>query len=130
MELNARIPHGRITSYNVCYTKLLRDRPLGSLRLSVTDRCNMRCRYCMPEQSYVWLPRSSLLSFEEIQRLVRIFAATGVEKVRITGGEPLLRHDLPLLISRIRAVPGIRDLALTTNGVLLERWALPSYNFV
>ncbi len=102
-----------------------RGRSLGSLRVSVTDRCNMRCRYCMPEESYVWLPRSSLLSFEEIQRLVRVFAATGVEKVRITGGEPLLRHDLPLLISRIRAVPGIRDLALTTNGVLLERWALP-----
>ncbi|TFG53422.1 MAG: GTP 3',8-cyclase MoaA [Gemmatimonadales bacterium] len=101
------------------------DRPMGSLRVSVTDRCNMRCRYCMPEDSYVWLPRTSLLSFEEIERLVRVFALAGVDKIRLTGGEPLLRHDLPSLIGRIRRVPGIRDLALTTNGVLLERWARP-----
>ncbi len=99
------------------------DRPLGSLRLSVTDRCNMRCRYCMPEESYVWLPRASLLSFEELERLVRVFALAGVDKVRLTGGEPLLRHDLPDLVSRIRRVPGIRDLALTTNGTLLGRYA-------
>ncbi|HSM18066.1 MAG TPA: GTP 3',8-cyclase MoaA [Gemmatimonadales bacterium] len=101
------------------------DRPMGSLRVSVTDRCNMRCRYCMPEDSYVWLPRTSLLSFEEIERLVRVFALIGVDKIRLTGGEPLLRHDLPSLIGRIRRVPGIRDLALTTNGVLLARWARP-----
>jgi len=93
--------------------------------VSVTDRCNMRCRYCMPEDSYVWLPRISLLSFEEVERLVGVFALAGVDKVRLTGGEPLLRHDLPGLISRIRRVPGIQDLALTTNGVLLERWARP-----
>ncbi len=99
------------------------DRPLGSLRVSVTDRCNMRCRYCMPEESYVWLPRASLLSFEELERLVRVFALAGVDKVRLTGGEPLLRHDLPDLVSRIRRVPGIRDLALTTNGTLLGRYA-------
>ncbi|NNG16380.1 MAG: GTP 3',8-cyclase MoaA [Gemmatimonadales bacterium] len=104
------------------------DRPVGSLRLSVTDRCNMRCRYCMPEESYVWLPRASLLSFEELERLVRLFAISGVEKVRLTGGEPLLRHDLPNLVSRLRRVPGIRDLALTTNGILLDRWAEPLRN--
>ncbi len=98
-------------------------RPLGSLRVSVTDRCNMRCRYCMPEESYVWLPRTSLLSFEELERLVRVFALAGVDKVRLTGGEPLLRHDLPGLVARIRRVPGIRDLAMTTNGILLGQHA-------
>ena len=98
-------------------------RPLGSLRVSVTDRCNMRCRYCMPEESYVWLPRTSLLSFEELERLVRVFALAGVDKVRLTGGEPLLRHDLPGLVARIRGVPGIRDLAMTTNGILLGQHA-------
>src|SRR5918992_2145483 len=79
------------------------DRPLRSLRISVTDRCNMRCRYCMPEDNYVWLPRESILSFEEIQRLVGIFAKLGVQKVRLTGGEPLLRHDLPTLITLLRS---------------------------
>ncbi len=68
-------------------------RPLASLRLSVTDRCNLRCRYCMPEDEYVWLPRTSILTFEEIERLTRVFAGLGVHKVRLTGGEPLLRHD-------------------------------------
>jgi cyclic pyranopterin phosphate synthase len=99
------------------------DRPLGSLRLSVTDRCNMRCRYCMPEESYAWLPRASLLTFEELQRLVRIFTGLGTSKVRITGGEPLLRHDLPELVKRIRAVPTVDEIALTTNGLLLRRHA-------
>src|SRR5690242_21760302 len=75
-------------------------RPLTSLRLSVTDRCNMRCRYCMPEDDYVWLPRTSILTFEEMARLVRVFAGLGVRKVRLTGGEPLLRHDLPTQIGR------------------------------
>src|SRR5690348_511426 len=98
-------------------------RPLGSLRVSVTDRCNLRCRYCMPEESYVWLPRSSLLTFEEITRLVRIFADLGAAKVRLTGGEPLLRHDLPGLVRMLSGAVGIRDLALTTNGVLLARLA-------
>src|ERR671915_534260 len=78
-------------------------RPLRSLRVSVTDRCNMRCRYCMPEDEYVWLPRESILSFEEIDRLVGIFAKLGVQKVRLTGGEPLLRHDLPTLITLLRS---------------------------
>jgi cyclic pyranopterin phosphate synthase len=99
------------------------ERPLGSLRLSVTDRCNMRCRYCMPEENYIWLPRASLLSFEELARLVQIFAGLGASKVRLTGGEPLLRHELPELVSRIRAVPGVEEIALTTNGLLLRRHA-------
>jgi cyclic pyranopterin phosphate synthase len=98
-------------------------RPMGSLRVSVTDRCNMRCSYCMPEADYVWLPRSSILTFEEIQRLVRIFTRLGVAKVRLTGGEPLLRHDLPRLVSMLDDVSGLRDLALTTNGMLLPRHA-------
>jgi cyclic pyranopterin phosphate synthase len=95
------------------------QRPLASLRISVTDRCNMRCRYCMPEKEYVWLPRASILSFEEIDRLSGIFAGLGVTKLRLTGGEPLLRHDLPSLVRRLATQPGIRDLALTTNGILL-----------
>jgi cyclic pyranopterin phosphate synthase len=99
------------------------ERPLGSLRLSVTDRCNMRCRYCMPEESYVWLPRASLLSFEELERLVRIFAGLGTSKVRLTGGEPLLRHDLPALVAQLRAVDRVDEIALTTNGLLLRRHA-------
>ena len=99
------------------------SRPLRSLRISVTDRCNMRCRYCMPEDSYVWLPRESILSFEEIQRLVGIFADLGVQKLRLTGGEPLLRHDLPTLITLLRGEKRITDLALTTNGILLARYA-------
>jgi len=98
-------------------------RPLGSLRVSVTDRCNMRCSYCMPEAEYVWLPRDQILTFEEIARLVRIFAGLGATKVRLTGGEPLLRHDLPTLVRMIADEPRVRDLALTTNGVLLARHA-------
>ena len=98
-------------------------RPLRSLRVSVTDRCNMRCRYCMPERDYVWLPRESILSFEEIARLVGIFTRLGVDRVRLTGGEPLLRHDLPMLVRLLRKVTGLRDLALTTNGILLAREA-------
>lgn len=99
------------------------NRPLGSLRVSVTDRCNMRCRYCMPEDEYVWLPRASILSFEEIDRVVGIFARLGVTKVRLTGGEPLLRHDLATLVSMLRGRPELGDLALTTNGILLARYA-------
>ncbi len=99
------------------------ERPLGSLRVSVTDRCNMRCRYCMPEQDYVWLPKQSILTFEEIARLVGIFTSLGVGKVRLTGGEPLLRHDLPTLTAMLAQNRDIRDLALTTNGLLLARQA-------
>jgi GTP 3',8-cyclase len=98
-------------------------RPLRNLRISVTDRCNLRCRYCMPEAEYVWLPRSSILSFEEIDRLAGIFAGLGVSKIRLTGGEPLLRHDLPTLVSLLSRREAVRDLALTTNGVLLAREA-------
>jgi cyclic pyranopterin phosphate synthase len=98
-------------------------RPLRNLRLSVTDRCNLRCSYCMPEQDYVWLPREDILHFEEIDRLVDVFLELGVDKVRLTGGEPLMRRDLPALVERLAAKPRIRDLAMTTNGVLLAAHA-------
>lgn len=102
-------------------------RPLRDLRLSVTDRCNLRCTYCMPAEvfgpDHAFLPRAELLSFEEIERLARIFVGLGVEKLRITGGEPTLRRDLPDLISRLAAIAGVRDLAMTTNGLLLPRLA-------
>src|SRR5579862_8750140 len=94
-------------------------RPLRSLRVSVTDRCNLRCLYCMPEEEYVWLPRQALLTFEELSRLVETFTRLGVTDVRLTGGEPLLRHDLHRLVEMLAANSGIRDLALTTNGILL-----------
>lgn len=96
-----------------------RGRPLGTLRLSVTDRCNLRCGYCMPEREYVWLPREDLLSFEELERLTGHFLAAGVKRVRLTGGEPLLRRELPELVARLSNLPGLEELALTTNGVLL-----------
>jgi len=98
-------------------------RPLTNLRLSVTDRCNLRCQYCMPEQDYVWLPREDILHFEEIDRLVDVFLDLGVRKVRLTGGEPLLRKDLPALIERLAAKPRLEDLAMTTNAVLLAPMA-------
>ena len=98
-------------------------RPLRNLRVSVTDRCNLRCAYCMPEKDYVWLPREDMLQFEEIETLVDVFLDAGVDKVRLTGGEPLLRRDLPVLIERLAARARIRDLALTTNGVLLAEHA-------
>ncbi len=99
------------------------DRPLANLRLSVTDRCNLRCQYCMPEQDYVWLPREDILHFEEIDRLVDVFLDLGVRKVRLTGGEPLLRKNLPVLIERLAAKSRLEDLAMTTNGVLLAPMA-------
>jgi GTP 3',8-cyclase len=97
----------------------LLGRPLGSLRLSVTDRCNLRCQYCMPEDEYVWLPRESILSFEELTRLTGIFARLGARKVRLTGGEPLLRQDLPTLVGMLGRIDAVADVALTTNGLLL-----------
>ena len=104
-------------------------RPLCDLRISVTDRCNFRCTYCMPREvfgrNFTFLPQTELLTFEEITRLVRLFAEQGVVKVRLTGGEPLLRHDLPALVHRLARVPGIGDIALTTNGALLARNAHP-----
>jgi len=118
-------------------------RVLRDLRVSVTDRCNFRCLYCLPEteaaQNFYrghwarmpnstpitqqWVPRTHLLSFEEIERFVRLMAARGIQKIRLTGGEPLLRHDLELLVSRLAKIPGIEDLALTTNGFLFAEKA-------
>ena len=102
-------------------------RPLRDLRISVTDRCQLRCRYCMPREVYgpgfEFLPRADILSFEEIARLVGAFAELGVSKVRLTGGEPLLRRDLPRLVGMLAGTPGIDEVALTTNGLLLARHA-------
>ena len=101
------------------------DREIRSVRVSVTDKCNFRCRYCMPAEGLEWLPRDEVLSFEEIARLVRVLAAMGVDEVRLTGGEPLVRRDVPTLVSFLAEIPGVRDLSLTTNGVLLDRLAGP-----
>jgi len=100
-------------------------RPLGTLRISVTDRCNLRCHYCMPQEEYVWLDRQDLLTFEEIGTLAEVFAETGVRRVRLTGGEPLLRRNLPSLVATLARKPWLTDLALTTNGVLLGDAAGP-----
>src|ERR1700692_3446516 len=97
-------------------------------RVSVTDRCNIRCFYCMPETDVQFVERREILDFEEIERFVRIAAGLGITKLRVTGGEPLVRRDLPVLIRRLAAIPGIRDLALTTNGVLLPELAGPLYD--
>ncbi len=102
----------------------LRDghgRPITSLRVSVTDRCNFRCRYCMPAEGMDWLAPEEVLSFEEIERLVRLLARMGVSELRLTGGEPLARRQFPRLLARLARIPGIEDLSLTTNGYLLER---------
>jgi cyclic pyranopterin phosphate synthase len=102
----------------------LRDghgRLIGDLRVSVTDRCNFRCQYCMPAEGLPWLQREEILQFEEIVRLVGLFAAMGVGDLRLTGGEPLVRKDFPRLASMLAAVPGVDDLSVTTNGFLLER---------
>ena len=96
-------------------------RPLRSLRVSVTDRCNLRCQYCMPAREYVWLPKTDILSFEEVARLVRLFVDLGVTRVRLTGGEPLLRRGLADLVADLAAIDGLDDLSLTTNGLLLRR---------
>ena len=94
-----------------------------NLRISVTDRCNVRCFYCMPEDGVKFMAREEILSFEEIERFARIAAGLGITKLRITGGEPLVRKDLPVLIQKLAQIPGIRDIAMTTNGVLLEKYA-------
>src|SRR5579872_3981715 len=99
-----------------------------SLRISVTDRCNIRCFYCMPETGVKFQPRDQILSFEEIERFVRVAATLGVRKLRVTGGEPLVRKDLPVLIRKLSAIDGIDDLALTTNGVLLAEQAQALYD--
>jgi len=98
-------------------------RPLGDLRVSVTDRCNFRCRYCMPAEGMPWIAREEILGFEEIERLVRLFVAMGVRDVRLTGGEPLVRRDFAALVRRLAAIEGIEDLSLTTNGYLLAEQA-------
>lgn len=100
-------------------------RPLRSLRISVTDRCNLRCQYCMPEEEYTWMKRDELLTFEEIASLADVFTDAGVSRFRLTGGEPLLRHDLPRLVAMLAENPRVQDLAMTTNGVLLDRYARP-----
>src|SRR4051795_7686837 len=100
-------------------------REIKSVRISVTDKCNFRCTYCMPAEGLEWLGRDEILSFEEIARLVRVLARLGVEEVRLTGGEPLVRRALPLLVEMLAAIDGVNDLSLTTNGVLLDRFAGP-----
>src|SRR5712691_8992305 len=106
----------------------LRDswgREIKSVRVSVTDKCNFRCTYCMPAEGLEWLGRQEILSFEEISRLVGVLAQLGVDEVRLTGGEPLVRRDLPVLVGMLSVIDGVRDLSLTTNGVLLDRLAGP-----
>src|ERR671919_270931 len=106
----------------------LRDswgREIKSVRVSVTDKCNFRCTYCMPAEGLEWLGRAEILSFEEIARLVRVLARLGVDEVRLTGGEPLVRRDVPVLVEMLAGIKGVRDLSLTTNGVLLDRLAEP-----
>jgi len=120
--MNAPIPHTLVEP-----VRDSRTRPLHDLRISVIDRCNFRCPYCMPEDQYahdhVFLAKDQRLRFEEIERIARAFAALGVRKLRLTGGEPLLRRDLPELVRQLAQIPGVDDLALTTNGVLLPRFA-------
>jgi cyclic pyranopterin phosphate synthase len=96
-------------------------RLIGDLRVSVTDRCNFRCQYCMPAEGLPWLDRREILAFEEVERVVRLLAEMGVRDVRLTGGEPLVRRDFPVLVEMLARIPGLDDLALTTNGYLLER---------
>ncbi len=98
-------------------------RLVSDLRVSVTDRCNFRCQYCMPAEGMPWIPREEILSFEEIERLVRMLVDIGVRSVRLTGGEPLVRREFPALVGRLRAIEGIEDLSLTTNGYLLDAQA-------
>lgn len=103
------------------------NRPLHDLRISVIDRCNFRCQYCMPADQFgpdfEFLPKSALLTYEEIERLAKIFVSLGVEKIRLTGGEPLLRRDIPILVKKLSAIEGLMDIGLTTNGVLLPKFA-------
>ena len=109
-------------------TELVRDllgRPLASLRVSVIDRCDLRCQYCMPEEHYTWLPSKDILNAAEIERVVDAFCQVGVRSIRLTGGEPLLRADLPALVARLAALPLVEDLAMTTNATRLARWAEP-----
>ncbi len=99
----------------------------NNLRISVTDRCNIRCFYCMPAENVEFMPRADLLSFEEIERFVRLMVPLGVDKLRLTGGEPLVRRDLPVLVEKLASIDGIRDVGLTTNGILLAEQAESLY---
>ncbi len=102
-------------------------RAIRNLRVAITDRCNFRCIYCMPENPH-WLPRPEILTLEEIERLARIAIGLGVEKVRVTGGEPTARRDLPVLVEKLARIPGLKDLSLTTNGLLLQKLAKPLWD--
>ncbi len=107
---------------------MMRDslgRRIAKLRISVTDRCDLRCTYCMPAEGLKWMPRPKLLTFEEITRLTRIFASLGIEELRLTGGEPLVRAELPKLVGMLADTPGILDIAMTTNGIRLDQFAQP-----
>lgn len=108
------------------------NRPLHDLRISVIDKCNFRCQYCMPADKFgddhAFLPKSALLTYEEIERVAKIFVQLGVEKIRLTGGEPLIRKDLPILVEKLSQIEGLKDIGLTTNGVLLEDLALDLKN--
>ena len=95
------------------------NRPVKDLRISVTDRCNFRCTYCMPLDQYEWINKKEILTFEEIARIAKLFIERGVDKIRLTGGEPLVRQDLHLLIEKLSHLEGVKDLCLTTNGALL-----------
>jgi cyclic pyranopterin phosphate synthase len=99
------------------------NRPITYIRISVTDRCNLRCVYCMPEQGMPWLARQDILTYEEIAQIIRAAAELGVRRVRITGGEPLIRRDIPRLVAMLAAIPGIEDIALSTNALLLAEQA-------
>src|SRR5512142_3147707 len=101
------------------------QRSINYMRISVTDRCNLRCIYCMPPEGIPWIPHQDILTFEEIERIVRATAAAGMRKIRITGGEPLVRRDLVQLVGRLASIPGIQDISMTTNAVLMSQFAEP-----
>lgn len=101
------------------------NRKINYLRISVTDRCNLRCRYCMPEDGVQFIPHSQILSFEEIRKVVEVAVPLGIDKIRLTGGEPLVRKDIVELVRLIASVPGVKDIAMTTNGLLLYDFAAP-----
>ena len=95
-------------------------RRIKSMRISVTDKCNFRCTYCMPAEGLPWLKKAEILSYEEIERIARVAVSMGIEQIRLTGGEPLVRRDLPSLVQQLRQIAGLRSLSLTTNGILLQ----------
>src|SRR5947199_9030013 len=98
-------------------------RRIKSMRISITDKCNFRCMYCMPAEGLHWLKKAEILSYEEIERISRVAVEMGIEQIRLTGGEPLVRRDVPELVRQLRQLPGLRSLSLTTNGILLKQQA-------